>query len=290
MTWFRVDDGFAFHPKVLAAVIACGGDNRALGLWVRAGAWCSAQLTDGFVPDAMILALNATEADAEALASALLWTRCEAGWQFHDWEVRNPTRAGVADRREKRAAAGRKGGIKSGQTRAKTAGQKPKPPSEASAEASASRSLRPRANPRPDPKQTPTPTELEGDPTGPPAIPTDPARINAGHVVAVWTYACQENDVEPSTAQRGQVGRIAREILTKNDPFKVIEAARVAGAKGFTSIDRELTALNGRTVTHPTASAPSTTDARVNAGQALKERMRGVMPGQLALTSTGEAS
>ena len=284
MTWFRVDDGFAFHPKVVAAVIAAGG-NSALGLWVRAGAWCSAQLTDGFIPDAMIVALNGSPADAEALASALLWTRCEAGWRFHDWEVCNPTRAGVQDRREKRAAAGRAGGIKSGQSRAKSAGRGANPVREASAKASASRSVRPRANPRPDPIQTPTPTELEGDPAGPPAVPDDPADVNPGHVVAVWTFACQENGVTPSTAQRGQVGRIAREVLISNDPWKVIEAARVAGVKGYASIDRELTALNGKAVPRPTATIKrSTTDDRVEAGADLKRQMRSPGPNQLALT------
>jgi len=286
VTWFKVDDGFAFHPKVIEVAMAAG--NGPLGLWVRAGAWCSAQLTDGFVPDAMITALMGTEEDAEALASALLWTRCEAGWRFHDWDGCNPTRAGVIDRREKRAAAGRKGGLKSGQSRAKAAGQKPKGSGEASAKASASRSLRPRTNPRPDPKQTPTPTELEGDPAGAPALPDDLAAINAGHIVSVWTYACQQNGVEPSTAQRGQVGRSARELLAKNDPAKVIEAARSAGAKGFASIDRELTALNGRTIARPPAqSAPSTTDARVQAAQSLKADFR-TEANQLALASSGE--
>ena len=41
MTWFRVDDTLAMHPKVYAA------GNAAMGLWVRAGAWSMQQLTDG---------------------------------------------------------------------------------------------------------------------------------------------------------------------------------------------------------------------------------------------------
>ena len=44
MPWFRVDDSFDQHPKADAA------GNRALGLWVRAGAYCARLLTEGFVP------------------------------------------------------------------------------------------------------------------------------------------------------------------------------------------------------------------------------------------------
>ena len=44
MPWFRVDDTFSHHAKVMAA------GNAAIGLWVRAGAWSMQQLTDGFIP------------------------------------------------------------------------------------------------------------------------------------------------------------------------------------------------------------------------------------------------
>jgi hypothetical protein len=83
-------------------------------------------------------------------------------------------------------------------------------------------------------------------PPQPPATAAVPSAINAGHVVAAWTEACQANGVTPSTAQRSQVGKQARELLANNDPAKVLEAAATAGAKGYASVDRELTALNGR--------------------------------------------
>ena len=44
MPTFEVDDQFAFHQKTLRA------GNEAIGVWVRAGAWCAAYLTDGLVP------------------------------------------------------------------------------------------------------------------------------------------------------------------------------------------------------------------------------------------------
>lgn len=94
MTWFRVDDNLAMHPKAIAA------GNAALGLWVRAGSWCGQQLTDGFVPKAVAASLG-TSAQAKALVDAGLWTKVDGGWQFHDWTERQPTRVHVETERDK---------------------------------------------------------------------------------------------------------------------------------------------------------------------------------------------
>lgn len=92
MTWFRVDDNLAFHAKAVAA------GNAAMGLWVRAGAWSSQQLTDGHVPSHMIPSLGNT-AQAKALIRAGLWLQEEGGYRFWQWGERNPSRADVdADR------------------------------------------------------------------------------------------------------------------------------------------------------------------------------------------------
>jgi len=48
VTWFKIDDDFFFHPKVIAA------GNSAIGLFVRCGSWASNHLTDGFIPDKVI--------------------------------------------------------------------------------------------------------------------------------------------------------------------------------------------------------------------------------------------
>ncbi len=91
--WFKVDDSLATHPKVLEV------GNAAMGLWVRAGAWCAQQLTDGFV-SAAAAAMLGTPAEAEALAAAGLWARVEGGFEFHQWEERQPSRADAEQRRE----------------------------------------------------------------------------------------------------------------------------------------------------------------------------------------------
>lgn len=95
MPWFKVDDNLAFHHKAVAA------GNAAIGLWVRAGSFCSQQLTDGFVPDHMIASLG-TVGQAERLVDVRLWHRVEGGYAFHEWsnDGRQPTRQSVEQRRE----------------------------------------------------------------------------------------------------------------------------------------------------------------------------------------------
>lgn len=96
MPWFRVDDGFHSHPKVLATPPA------ALGLWVVAGSWSSAHLTDGMIPDRILpLLLPDAEELAQQLVAAKLWKRVRGGFKFHDWAHKNPTRQAVENAREK---------------------------------------------------------------------------------------------------------------------------------------------------------------------------------------------
>ena len=93
MPWFRIDDGFWCHPKVLRCT------HRAIALWVRAGSWCAQQLTDGYVPASALPMLNATRTDAGQLVKAGLWAVDGDGWRFHQWDERQPTREAVeADR------------------------------------------------------------------------------------------------------------------------------------------------------------------------------------------------
>lgn len=102
MTWFKLDDGFHCHPKVLEA------GNEAIGLYVRCGSWVSQQLTDGFVPTSIALLYGGRDL-AEALVGANLWTPVTGGWQMHDYLTYNPSKDQVqADRhaaaeRQKRA-------------------------------------------------------------------------------------------------------------------------------------------------------------------------------------------
>lgn len=141
--WFKVDDGLWGHPKWLALA----GKPRARSLWVTAGSWCSANLTDGHVPAHVLVAFGARTADATALVTAGLWVVTGEGWRFHDWDDFQPSRTEVEDQRRKRSEAGRKGGLRSGQTRR----------GRSKSEASASGLLEAQLNPGPARTRTQTP-------------------------------------------------------------------------------------------------------------------------------------
>ncbi|QIK82644.1 hypothetical protein [Sanguibacter sp. HDW7] len=95
MTWFKVDDTFAFHEKVIRA------GNPAIGLWVRAGAWSAQQLTDGFIPTHMAQTLG-TLSQARKLVEVNLWHVEDGGYRFHEWSEggRQPTRDEVVKQRD----------------------------------------------------------------------------------------------------------------------------------------------------------------------------------------------
>lgn len=93
MTWAKVDDRLAFHPKALTA------GNAAMGLWVRALSWCVSLLNDGRVPVEMVAALGGSQADADALVRARLWHETIDGYEFHDWADWQWTREQVETKR-----------------------------------------------------------------------------------------------------------------------------------------------------------------------------------------------
>ena len=100
MTWFKVDDGLADHPKMVELQERKGW-HRAVALWVLAGAWCSKQLTNGRVPQVMISRLGCSKSDADLLVDTGLWRIDSAGYSFHDWERCNLTKEAVEAKREK---------------------------------------------------------------------------------------------------------------------------------------------------------------------------------------------
>jgi hypothetical protein len=83
MPHFRVDDAFHAHPKAVQA-----GD-EALGLWTRAGSYCMAYLTDGWVPLWWVLQQKRGKILAKRLVNSGLWSEFsrenEAGFMFHQF-------------------------------------------------------------------------------------------------------------------------------------------------------------------------------------------------------------
>lgn len=101
MTWFKVDDNFAMHPKAMAA------GNSALGLWVRAGSWSAAHLTDGWIPGELLAALGGNRTAATKLVKASLWMAEPGGYRFKDWHVYQPAAVDVkaAEEAERRGGS-----------------------------------------------------------------------------------------------------------------------------------------------------------------------------------------
>lgn len=104
MAWARVDDGWWCHPKVLAL------DLDARGLWISALSWSCQQKTH-VIPAPVVAMCQGDSHVAGKLVDAGLWDDLGGGnYAVHDWEEYQSERA-------KKAAAGREGGKKSGETR-----------------------------------------------------------------------------------------------------------------------------------------------------------------------------
>jgi hypothetical protein len=160
MVWFKVDDSFHSHPKVLATSPA------ALGLWVVAGAWSGANLTDGFVPDSALQRLLPDSAElAAVLVTAGLWRRAKGGYRFHDWGDYNPNSSDV--KKERDAARERMRNLRA---KRKPAGQSGNRSGEQGANVRAK--FADRSQPRPDPTRSSPNGELTEE--SPPASPGPP--------------------------------------------------------------------------------------------------------------------
>jgi hypothetical protein len=101
VSWVKLDDGFADHPKVLAL------DDRAFRWFVWSLCYSARQLTDGFVPlgvlrgGPLVTRKYTFERALRVLRGAGLWHEVDGGIQIHDYLDYNPNRAQTLKRREK---------------------------------------------------------------------------------------------------------------------------------------------------------------------------------------------
>jgi hypothetical protein len=107
MTWVKLDDQFADHPKVLAAGPLAGW------LYIAGLCYCARQLTDGLIPEGVARRLadvpNAPKHIA-ALVRVGLWEQAEGDYRVHDYLDYQPGRERVLATRDARADAGSRGG------------------------------------------------------------------------------------------------------------------------------------------------------------------------------------
>jgi hypothetical protein len=95
MPWFKIDDGFHGHPKVMNLSPA------DVGVWTLTGTWCANYLTDGKITLPAVRRLGGTEENCQALVAAGLWIDEGGGtYQFKDWTDYQPTKVEVEAERE----------------------------------------------------------------------------------------------------------------------------------------------------------------------------------------------
>lgn len=102
MPWFRLEDSFHHHPKVLQA------GNAATGLWVRCGTYAAQYLTDGAIT-AKVAHDYGRQREIDALLDAQLWVEKDDGFVIPDYLEYNPSaeqvrieRARARDRQARR--------------------------------------------------------------------------------------------------------------------------------------------------------------------------------------------
>lgn len=113
MTWVILDDAFSDHPKI------DGLSDGAFRLHVSAIVYCGRLLTDGYVSSerAPRLMPGYRKAYVAELERAELWDQADAGWQIHNYLHYQQSAEQVRAKTAARAAAGKTGGVRSGQSR-----------------------------------------------------------------------------------------------------------------------------------------------------------------------------
>lgn len=280
MPWFKVDDQFHDHRK--AARAGAG----AVGLWTLAGSWCADNLTDGFIPEYVVVRWDRQwKRLAQRLVDARLWEPGERdgepGWFFHEWTERQPTRAEVEADRE---SARDRMALRRAKQRAEKRAELDRQIEEAESQGIPVRSARVRPNVRANNERSsgrssppvlgPNPTRP--DPTRPDQLTTPPAGTaappSAQTLVGEWVDACGER---PPDRIVGQVAREVGKLLDERIPYAdVRNGLRSWHAKRLhpATIASEVHAVR---LGPPEASAkPSTTDQRVGAALDLAAQLR----------------
>ncbi len=93
MTWVKLDDNFADHPKIV------GLSDKAFRCYVVGLCYAARYLTDGFLPDPLVKSIGGNSKVCTEL-SPDLWERSDSGWVIHDYLTFNPSRAQVLTERE----------------------------------------------------------------------------------------------------------------------------------------------------------------------------------------------
>lgn len=105
VTWFKMEDDFADHPKVVAAGPA------AAWVYVRSLCHVARYLTDGIVSRGVVRTIGATPRIIDRLVEVRLWDDHPDGFYVHNWLDRQKSKAELEELTRTKAEAGRLGGL-----------------------------------------------------------------------------------------------------------------------------------------------------------------------------------
>lgn len=196
MTYANIDTNILSHDKILRA-----GEDAA-DLYIRSLIRSGQLLTDGYVSVEALEQLSkkrARRANAARLVEVGLWIAVDGGWQIHSYLDHNKSREEVlairAELSAKRAEAGKKGGLASGEKRRGKGAEQP--PAEGSNGEAMAKQLAPKQGSKPEapvealctslqvssfgegenlPARTPTRGEPPTDAPPPPAVTPETPR------------------------------------------------------------------------------------------------------------------
>lgn len=188
-TWVKLDNRLPDDPRQAAAGVA------GFGFYVTAQCYANRMGTRGFVPKDMALRLVRPDEHPEQLIETLVrvgvWLPTTVngidGFQIHDdFQQHQLTHEQIADRRQRKADAGRKGGVQSGvsrRSRSRTEADAKQTPSKAEADAKQVLPDLP-SRTEADAKQTrstgPSKVEAKRSPSPSPSPITDPENRTRG--------------------------------------------------------------------------------------------------------------
>lgn len=107
MSWIKLDDRFADHPKIVEA------GPEAAWLFICGLCYCARYLTDGLIPKAQVRKLADIEDVKQSvtkLLSTCLWENAEDSYRVHDYLDYNLSREQALELSRKRTEAGSRGG------------------------------------------------------------------------------------------------------------------------------------------------------------------------------------
>lgn len=102
MPWFKLDDSFHQHPKVVVA------GNAAVGLWIRCATYSAQYLTDGYIPNHIVHSYGKAR-EVGSLVDVHLWVPTDGGMLIPDYLDYNPSKADVDLARKRDAERKRRG-------------------------------------------------------------------------------------------------------------------------------------------------------------------------------------